>query len=317
MSDLEAFDLDEETKKAWSRLQARLAVQLATIEDHLVLAAGPAEGYEDERGPYVQFSWNPVGVRVEASSNEHLSSHHRLDARAQEALVDLGFEMPTTHDEHHEEDPGSPDFFVNSDPREADRLAAMAVSALRDVFGVPHPAFVRATGPTAGELPIGERAADDGPGIVVPRSRPHLQALIDETLIAVVGDVPARDEDGDVPVPANTAVAFVRALHHRPAVQLYAEVVKDITEPDRVAFEVGVLNRDSLLVKYTAVDDCIIATLTLPAVPYVAKQVLVTLDEFLDEIDRVDDDLAVRLGGRRFLDCFTDEECEDSGDGES
>lgn len=308
VSDLEPFDLDAETSRAWNHLQARLAVQLATMDDYLVLAAGPVDE-EGGTGRYVQFSGDGEHLRIEASSNEYLTGRHRLDERNEAALAELGFGRPTTDDAHHEEDPGSPNFWLDSGPEEADRLASIAVKTLRDVFGLPHPAFVQPTGPFAEALVGGPSAASDGPGITAPRNRPHLQALIDETLIPLVGHVPSRDSDGDVPIPADTAVAFVRALHDRPAIQLYAEVVRKVQEPERAAFEVSVLNRDSWTTKYTFVDDRIIATVTFPAMPFVPSHLHMALSAFLEEIDGVDDDLAVRVSGRRFL----DDVAEDSG----
>src|SRR5262245_23515734 len=131
--------------RAWSRFQSSLADHVVAMEDDEVLVVD-AETWlvEDATGaaPYVQFcAWGDDLVRAEVSSNEYLDPDVALDAAGAEALAALGWLEPT-HGASEEPDEGSANFYLDAGRREGDRLAAMAVAALRDVFGVPHPAFL-------------------------------------------------------------------------------------------------------------------------------------------------------------------------------
>lgn len=104
----------------------------------------------------------------------------------------------------------------------------MTVTALYEVFGVHHPAFL------TGDVRIGEDPdlpqADTveppvEPLAITPRGRKHLDELVDQALEPFLGQVPSRDDDGDIPVPNGTAVVFVQTLPHAPLIRIWAEVV--------------------------------------------------------------------------------------------
>ena len=139
------------------------------------------------------------------------------------------------------------------------------------------------------------------PLAVTPTCRAHLDQLIDQALVPIFGRVPIRDEDGDIPVTSGTAVVFVRTQPHGPVIKIWAEVAVEIGHLDRAKFEIEVLNRDHPFVKFELVDDRIAANVLLPAAPFVPEHLRQTLTMMCQVADAVDDDLAVRVGGRRFL----------------
>jgi hypothetical protein len=302
VSEFAGFDLDRSTARAWSRFQARLADHLAEMGDDDVLVVDTEVARSDLPGaaPYVQFAGGDATVRGEVSSNNYLAEAHELDAGDVSRLVDLGWRPPTVG-------PGKPlgggsaNFFVDLPRVEADRLAVMAVKALREVFGIAHPAFL-----SAGELgqdpdaPVSIPAEEGSPEplAVMPQSAEHLNDLVDAALIPLFGSTPERDADGDIPVPWGSSLVFVRVDEETPVVDLFSVVVEGVVDLERAAFEVGVLNRDLRFVKFFLVERRVLARVNLPAWPFVPEHLRSMLTGMSAKIDEIDEDLLARVGGR-------------------
>lgn len=316
MSDLEAFDLDRATGRAWTRFQARLAVHVAEMgaDDTLVVSVESAD--EDEIGPYVQFLADEVGIHMEASSNEYLTGPHRLTPEAEAELAELGFTPPSSPWSVEPDPEGLTNFVLAGARSDADRLAVVAVRALRRVFGVPHPAFLDAEGLFDDATATPAEQLDEAMQAVVPRDREHLCALVDEALTPVFGHVPEHDDDGDIPVVSGSSLVFVRVHERMPTIELLSFVVSDVQDLARARLEVGILNRDSQFVRYVLVEDGVLAYLHIPGYPFVPHHLRALLEMMTHVIDDVDDDLAVRVGGRRSSDPqATAVDVEGDGDG--
>lgn len=134
----------------------------------------------------------------------------------------------------------------------------------------------------------------------MPESRDHLEQIIDVALTAVLGELPKRDEDGDIAVVTESAVVFVRVLPDQSFVRVWSEVVVQVTDSQRANFEVSVLNRDRPFTKFQLVGDRIVAQVLLPTAPFVPAHLRQTICMMCDLVNEVDDDLAVRVSGRRF-----------------
>ena len=306
MSDFEGFDLDRTTARAWSQLQDRLAEHLAAMEedDSLVIDVEAANIDEaDGAYPYVQFAAAEDELRFEVSSNQYLASLHQLGPYDEKYLIGLGLNPPDLPGDEPDGE-GSPNWFLDAPQDDADRLAVLAVQALRDAFGVPHPAFLR-TGDLYEDATPREEGIEIDPdeayAAVIPRNRAHLQELVDAALTPVFGHAPEHDDDGDIPVTFGSALLFVRVLEGVPVVQLFSSVVEGVTELERAAFEVGVLNRDSGFLRYVLVGDRVMAFLQIPAYPFVPAHLRAMVSLMSEAADAVDDDLAVRVGGRPSL----------------
>ena len=331
MAGRDDLDLDRTSARAWRRFQSRLADHVVAMADDDVLVVDAETWLDDDAtgaAPYVQFcAWGDDLVRAEVSSNEYLDPQVALDVAGVEALAGLGWLEPT-HAADEEPDGGSANFYVDARRREGDRVAAMAVAALRDVFGVPHPAFLdwpraeppvfgtgSGTGSGQGEEATGDRREDE-PLAVMPDSADHLRDLVVAAL-SVPGGAPVEvDEDGDIPLPAGSALLFVRANEEAPVVEMFAFVVRGDLDRDRAAFEVAVLNRDTRMVKFTLLDDAVLATLHLPAAPFAPRNLRALVAALAEIVDRVDDDLAARVGGRRGLDPEPDDDADGADDGD-
>lgn len=310
MSEFAGFDLDRSTERAWSRFQAKLADHLADMRDDDVLIVSAESAVDHEDGgsaPYVQFvAWGETLLRSEVSSNEYLADGVRLDAPGSHMIAGLGWHEPTTDKDDEDPGEGSANFFLDVERSNADRLAVMTTRALRDVFGVAHPAFLTAGGlDEAAEPDLG---IPSGPGqaevdveqpAVFPRDRDHLAELVDRALTPFFGNTPLHDEDGDIPVVNGSALVFVRVADQMPAIQLFCCVVHGVADCDSAAFEVAVLNRDQAFLKFVLVEDRVMAHLWLPAYPFAPEHLRAMLAIMSQTVDAVDDDLARRVGGHR------------------
>jgi hypothetical protein len=296
-----SVDLDRVTTKAWRRFRHELADRIADLGPGEVLGvAVEAAVDEPESGcaPYIQF-WRGEGDSVlgEVSGNRNLHAAHRLDREARRRVAEIGWSRPRP--KH-----GLFNFRAEVDQSHADQLAVMAITALREVFGVIHPAFL------VGDVWIGEDPdlpyADpveppQEPLATTSDDREHLDQLVDQALLPQLGQVPNRDDDGDICVVSGTAVVFVRTLPHAPVIMIWAEVVVEVCDLDRARFEVEVLNRERPFAKFVLEDDRIVAQVHVPAAPFVPEHLRQMLTMMCGLADEVDDDLAVRVRGRRFL----------------
>jgi hypothetical protein len=317
MSKSAGVDLDRATTKAWRRFRRELADRIADLGPGDVLEVA-VESVVDEPGsgcaPYLQFRRDEeYSVLGEVSGNRNLRAAHHLDKEARRRLAEIGWSRPRPKR-------GLFNFLAAVDQSHADQLAVMAVTALREVFGVTHPAFL------VGDVGVGEDPdlpyADtverpDQPLATTPDSRAHLEQLVDQALLQLLGHLPNRDEDGDIPVVSGTAVVFVRTLPHAPVIRIWSEVVVEVRDLDRAKFEVQVLNRDRPFAKFVLVDDRIVAQMHVLADPFVPDHLRQTLAMMCGLADEVDDDLAVRVSGRRFLEPSDPQESDTEGESES
>lgn len=293
MSDFDGFDLDRTTARAWGELQDELTARLEAMEpdDSYVIGTEGPDWEAGELTPYVQFARDADHFHLEVSSNQFLTGRHQLSPGAEAALAELGLAEP--------DEEGSPNHHLVAPVADAPRLAVIAVRVLRDVLGIPHPAFLEPNQTCEDPTVDTSWVDEDEPEVTTPRDRDHLQELVDRALAPVFGQMPRHDDDGDIPVTAGTAMLFVRVLPQVPVVQLFSCVVEQVSDLDAAAFEVGVLNRDSLFIRWVLLDDRVMAYVNLPSYPFVPEHLRSVVAHMSNTVDEVDDDLAVRVGGRR------------------
>lgn len=248
--------------EAWRDFRRQLADHVATLQDgeilRLVLQTGADDEELEETRPYVQLIGWAGGerVRAEASSHHHLDRRHRLDARAEAALVDAGWSAPTSVPGDDPGD-GSSNWWTDAELRDADLVAARATAALRDGFGCPHPAFVRSDGrlvltgaaaPAAVAEPSAAERADgaygDEPALCHPQGPAELRDVVVAALARGGRGRVEIDEDGDVPLVVGSSVLYVQPLDDEPTVRLWARLVTGVEDPERAADEVAIMNRD-------------------------------------------------------------------------
>lgn len=304
--------LDLTVNDAWAEFARRLADYIAAMseQDLLVLEPGFDDLDESEGSlPCVQFLvWDTDLVRCEVPSNPFLHPQRSLSDEDQTHLVDLGWSPPTRSAED-ESDNGSPAFFVDKRQSWADQLAAMTVAVMRDIWGLAHPSFLRSdVSGNEGALPFhpGVPAPPlvprlDAAAAVTPTDADHLRELIARSLIAMLGVPPERDPDGDIPVRVGDAIMFVGPLGDTLDVQLFAPLVRDISDRTRAAELTADLNRKWSRIKFVLIDDRMSAFLEVPGNPFVPQHLMDTCKVFSDFLRTVDDEFATRFGGDLFF----------------
>ncbi|MCY7396565.1 MAG: hypothetical protein LH468_10505 [Nocardioides sp.] len=301
----ERQDLTAVTEAAWRGFRDRLADRMAGFEDddYLIVEVevGPAEDELDGAAPFLQLAGRGEGViRAAAAGNDLLDERFHLDEHDEAVFLGVGWQRPGVDEPH---------FVQLSETRAADLLATRCVVVLREVYAVPHPAFLRAEGleqdpgwvrpapgigaPVADELDLDEEEA------TLVGTHDELRVLVDAA-VAQMAEVD-HDSDGDIPLRAGLSVVFVRVLEDRPAVELFAEIVVDPERPERIPVELDILNRTHDFARFHGTPGAVRMSYVVVAWPFAPRQLRVVLRRMLVEVDVLAEQLALRIGGRRFL----------------
>ncbi len=298
------WDLSAEVEAAWADFRGRLADRTAGMDDDDVLIVEFSGVVDDECevAPYVQLcAYGGDLVRAEAVSNHWLDARCALSAEAEEALVALGWCEPR-------DKPGWENYYLTFERRSADEVAVLAVRTLREVYGVPHPAFLEAGGLEIGSAAVEAAAeaeadlptADDESVAAFVSDQAQLQRLVDDAVAAVNPDL-THDSDGDIPILTAESVVFIRVRADRPAVEVFAEVLVDVEDTQRLLVELDLLNSGHPLWKFTRRGTVVTMRVELPAVPFAPAQLRTVVDQFVTEVDEIGRALAVRVKGTRFF----------------
>ena len=304
------FDLDVSVDRAWAEFQRRLGDHISIMVDGDVLAVESSTGDfdpADGAAPCVQFLvWDENTVRCEVPSNDFLHPRYRLEDADEQKLIALGWNPPS---ENLEDPNNSPAFCVDKAQNWADQLAAMTVAAFRDVFGVHHPAFL------SSDLTGNEQTPDFDPSVVestelptldptaayMPNDIDHLKELVTLALLPMLGTLPERDSDGDIPIRVGSTVMFVGPLSESMDVQLFSPLVQDISNRTRAAEVIADLNRKWSRIKFVLIDDRLSVFLEVAGSPFVPKQLTDTCAALTSFLRTVDDEFAARVGGDLFF----------------
>jgi hypothetical protein len=298
MTDYSGFVLEHSVDRGWHQFEAWLGDVLSKLEDGDVLMvsreAGPGEPDRDQR-PHVRFTASgDNAVRAEASSNRQLDRQFHLTKDQGKELLSIGFMAPPSAAEALATST-SASFSIDTDRSAADALAGQSVRALRDAFGILHPAFLAISGdihyeldPVADEVPVSAlpltpdgmpvsgtlarqwSLAEAGP-IAMPESPDHLRKLIEQALAPMIGRRPMVDEDGDFIVPWGGSLVFIRVVDSAPVIAVFSQLVDGVINNEVAVHEVAELNAAIEMVKFFLVGDRIVAGCTLPANPFVGE----------------------------------------------
>lgn len=297
---------DRDVDRAWREFRGDLADHVAAMRDGGGLVLEPlAEESGGPAGPCVQFyAWGDQQVRCEVPSNLHLSEDRHLSPQDEALLLQLGWQTPS-RDRDAPEDGGSPAFWMDLPSSWADRLAEVAVRVLREVWGVPHPLFLRAESfgtASTHEFETPAPVAEASPkmpvrGPVDPLGEEHLRELIEDTVGDRVGDTPTWDEDGDLVLRIADVLVFVGVGAGAATVDLLAPIVHSISGRTRAMEVVSDLNRQWPQLKFVLIDDRVAVVNHLPASPFVPEHLVSALDRMSGFLEGVDHDFAAHIGG--------------------
>ena len=319
--------------EAWQAFRAGLATYLTTMvdadeEDHLILELpDPSPAADGTCPPYAQFAGFGEGqmIRAEIAGNVNLMPAHQLGPSDCEAMTRMGWSGndPDSGPEGH-------NWYVERSIGEADEIADRVVTALRHHFGIAHPQLLthQAWGPAAdglavlglcasGDVPVEVgtagavspvRTGGNGPGeeggsildvlAVEPTDRDELLHIVESLLREKYGREPEVDDDGDFVLHHMGQKVWIQVRRDQPAVQVTARVAHGVHSRRATAVEIGLLNRDSLWVRWDLRGRDVWQTLVLPAMPFVPRHLDAMVGLFLDVMTSTRDDLAYRTGAR-------------------
>ena len=266
------LDLAAMSRDAWRGFQLALADALDNLApDERILVGIGADGHL----PAVEIIRQDDEIRLTAASNRQLSKAWRLPKSSRRRMRALGLAKPTA--EH-------PAYSAAYPLSHVDQVASVAITVLRDVHGIMHPALLVCDGfqwATQGTAAREMRAAS---AAVYPVDHDHLDRLIDEALVPLFGHVPRRDCDGDIPVVAGSTTVFIRTNEHSPMIWLFAEIEFEIDDWELLLRAVNDLNHDTQLIKFTASEGTVIASAELVAWPFAARHLIAVLSHMCEVV---------------------------------
>lgn len=304
------FDIERSTAQAWATFAERLADVLSVMEGDASLTIDAVAGEASGEAPYVRFAAREGGgLAAEASSNPQLSEYFQLNGEQLTAMEDIGWLPPSADGpDAHEA------FHLAGTQTGAADLADAATRAFRDVFGVPHPAFLAPdhlaevlTPAATQELPV-EATPQFAPAeliATVPRSRAELDQLVADELTRLLGTTPMQDADGDFCIRVGSTMVFVRTSGDANEVLVFSALVHDIDGRSRAMEVLSDLNTEARFVRFLLVRDRVFVSLSLHARPFVPAHLSQALRTVSVTADGIDNDLATKLRGRT---TFADEE---------
>ena len=309
------FDVDASIAAGWDRFATHLAGLLRDLTPGGTFdIAVPVPGSPSSRTPYVRFTAVEDGaILAEVSGGEPDVTGHTLCADQLAHLSTLGWTWP--HPTPQAVSPSAPEPtgpsarpsgpHVIATADRVDATARLAAATLERVFGIRHPVFLHdATGPVRPDPAASEDTTPEDPDFrALPIASPDDATRAVGTALAEVyeREVPA-DEHDVFAVPAGSALLFVRAHRSLPLVVFRSPLVSAVQDAAAAETEVAILNRDSLWCRYVFDGETIYAESELVDRVFVPVNFKIQLSEVAAELDDVDEDLARRVTGKRWLD---------------
>jgi hypothetical protein len=312
MADIDDFDLDRSTARAWADFQSRLSEVISIIDDTADLTIR-TESEGSGPAPYVKFSSpRPGMIRCEAAGNAVLGDQFQLSAELLTKMERLGWQPPATGNERDSTGQltrPTANFWIELPQVESDRISQMAIWALRDVYGVQHPVFLAPDQLAEALQPVQAPIENDASVKVVqvsqadleptmPRNQQHLNDLVDAELAEIYGYPPIRDAEGDVAIRVGSTMLFLRTSGDGQEVVIFAPVVHDVAGRSRAAEVLNDLNVEARWVKFQLIRDRVFVTISVLARPFVPAHLRQAVRILSDVADGIDNELAAKLNGR-------------------
>lgn len=294
---------EQQTTQAWDDLRDRLAQWLGDPPDEetvVIELPWPDDG-GGGTAPYVQVLVEDGAlVHAEAVSNRFLARQFRLDKPRRRALRALGWQRPSGDVDN---------YWWGADlPGCAEDVADLLVATLREVYGVPAPAFLvvggfAPNGPLAREVrPFGLAKVQPQPRevdltVAIATSPDELRDLV-AGAVSEVTDIEVRfDADGDIPVPAGDTVIYVRVEEDSPSVRLFAPLLHEVKWTPRVGHTLNDVNQHLRYAKVTHESGYLVVNAHLPCLPFVPEQLRQALTGMSGMVDGLGSMLRRQIGG--------------------
>ncbi|MGB3886199.1 T3SS (YopN, CesT) and YbjN peptide-binding chaperone 1 [Gordonia sp. (in: high G+C Gram-positive bacteria)] len=129
-----------------------------------------------------------------------------------------------------------------------------------------------------------------------PRNRDHLIGLVKDTLRDKFGQQPLVGDDGDCVLDHLGQKVWVRVLPDAPLIVAFSRVAHGVYSRRATEVELGILNRRSVVTKWTLVNRSIWLESAMICTPFAPQHLSLLLDQFFSTMTSTRDDLAYRTG---------------------
>ncbi|NDZ92743.1 hypothetical protein G3I13_20330 [Streptomyces sp. SID6673] len=214
-------DFDDELEAAWRRYRIDLADHLAGLRsgDELVVSRMPVDGTSDAH-PLLTCCLTPsrrYRCRVHA---DRLADDDRRPAQVR-SMSELG--MRSLRGAHG-------DFVIDCGRRQVDKLSAIVVRALREVWEVVHPVFLR---------PSSDDTVPDEPTIelaTLAHDSTQLLRLVIDALEELTGVPVHVDRHGEIPLPTDPVKSWLRPIRDVAAIECYTVLTDHVSDSGAADF---------------------------------------------------------------------------------
>lgn len=299
MPEYDDFDLDRSTREAWRRFADSLGEVISMMDDTSDLTIGSVANSTDTV-PFVRFrSVTRDLLRAEAASNAILADDYQLSPDQLTQLEDMGWQPPVATGPQATEN-----FWIEMGQERSDELAELAVTAMREVYGIQHPIFLApdqlAEVLQPSEEPLAGSSEFDPDDVIatVPASPEHLEQMVEAELIDMFGHQPMRDSEGDISIRVGSTMLFIRTSEDHREIIVFAVLVHDIVGRSRAMEVLSDLNTELRMVKFQLIRDRVFATMSVFAHPFVPAHLHQAVRLLSEVADGIDNELAAKLRGR-------------------
>lgn len=278
MADIEDFDLDKTTQRAWDDFSDRLAEVLsvmdATSDLSISVVASRAQLAEP---PVIRFSFVEPETVVATLLGADVPG-----------LLEIGWQAV-----------GDGTYNVQHDQEDTVALAVLVTRTMTEALGAIHPVFLEPDQLADILKPSAPSEVHTGAyGIVMPTNREQLDAIVDAELASSFGHPPLRDGQGDVALRVGSTMLFLRSTPDYQELVLFAVLVHDVAGRSRACEVLNDLNTESRYCRFALHRDRVFVQVSVPARPFVPAHLRQALASISLVADGIDDELAHRLRGR-------------------
>lgn len=282
MADIEDFDLDITTLRAWDDFTDRLAEVLSVMDATSDLSISVvANRTTNEETPVIRFSF--------AEPETVVATLLRAEAPG---VLELGWQ-----------DIGDGSYRMQHDQEDTAGLAGLVTRTMTEVLGAIHPVFLEPDQLADILKPAAPDEMNAWPlpgafGIVMPANREQLDAIVDAELADMFGHPPLRDDVGDVALRVGSTMVFLRSTLDFQELVLFAVLVHDVAGRSRACEVLNDLNTESRYCRFALHRDRVFVQVSVPTQPFVPVHLRQALASISQVADGIDDELAARLRGR-------------------
>lgn len=305
------WEPEKKVSEAWWDFEEALADALRSLPVGAVLelTLDPVASATEDARYSVVISVRESGLLIaRAVSNTSLPEGYRLNRAAIAELIALGWSPPGV------ELSSDKDFGISAEQGEAARMAAIIVRTLSDIYGAPHPAFLVYVGrdPHGGELevpPLGTARRLTQ----LPRSDNAVDPLpLREQVRAVIAamqrtssDQLLTDSDGNIGIPAGTAMVFVRVRDNPPLVDVFSPMLTEIPSSEPLYRRLSELTNAMPVGRLYYANGTVWGSVPVFGRSFQPSHLVLAVQVMTGLADELDDRLHSEFGGRRYFEDAT------------